>query len=504
MLPTRNHKFLATGLVLLLWLLLACVCTAPSGYQSVTTTVLSRGHPAWACPSDTPLPYEASGPLRSPGCCCEEVCDTNPVTGEEDCDCVDDTSCYECRYYQWEQENGALGGPPFPAPTEYTIEDDVQFRMAHRVNFPGQVDVQVETTHLGDYEPAIDGTWTEVSDVTEATQSLQLVTVTFDSHNPTAFPFAPFRQVVVSGVNAAEGGQLAGEWRWSRDASDVAGIGEVEPPPPPPSPTAILDPIPIETMLAGGEHTHSGGATPVPVSTIVDTQIASGTTTIEIPVFTPPGTVRVVDFHLDPPGAAMDRGEAGEFRVSFIDEDEPYCSHDGIPHWSGAQGGKAVMEGASSAAAMYAGENAVVQKALEAVGHQYCWGGKGYVPCDGGGVTPSCYGDQLPCWDCAGLTAWAWTESGVPVQPGTANQKNLPAVSRAEVRPGDILLFCCPNHAGLFAGDLDGDGTGDMIQAGCPNAYGPGEGIGIEKDVFNNPYWMQKQPLQSIRRPSTE
>lgn len=457
---TLRRRVNLTLLALVVWLLLACVCVAPTGFQ-VTTTDMARQRPAWACPSDTPLPWGEEGAKRSPGCCCEEDCDTDPVTGEEDCDCVDDT-CYECRYYQWEQENGALGGPPFPAPTEYTITNDTQFRLGHLVNFGGGVDVQVSAAPGGLYAFNEESSgWEAATEPTSTTQMLQLVTIDFDSQATQDMSFDPARQVVISGITKADGRQLAGRWTWDSHASDASGIG------------------------AGEEFTASRD--------LRHTTIPSGTSQIVVPIFTPPGNVEIVDVQLDPPGAAQQPGAAGDFRVQFIDDPDPYCSHSGIPHWS--PGGRDQVVGIAAPP----GSSEVVQTAMQAVGHQYCWGGNGYEACSGGGQTPPCYGSDLPCWDCSGLTTWVYKQHGITLPRHSSGQRNLPAVSIAEIQPGDLLTF--PGHVGLFAGDLDGDGTGDMIHAGMPDLYGPGAGIGVEKNVLQ-PGGHWRNLLSAVTRPS--
>jgi cell wall-associated NlpC family hydrolase len=96
-----------------------------------------------------------------------------------------------------------------------------------------------------------------------------------------------------------------------------------------------------------------------------------------------------------------------------------------------------------------------------------------------------------------------YKEHGWPISHGTVNQKTYPAVPREQIQPGDLMLFSDINvqgrgaritHVGLYAGDLDGDGTGDMIHA----ANYP-DGVVKTKNVFGNPYYRTR--LVVITRP---
>ncbi len=87
-------------------------------------------------------------------------------------------------------------------------------------------------------------------------------------------------------------------------------------------------------------------------------------------------------------------------------------------------------------------------KAIEAarsqMGTPYCWGGTG----------PDCY-------DCSGLTQWAWAQAGVSIPRSSRQQyAGLPKVPRDQIQPGDLLFFGNPiHHVGLYEGD------GIMIEA---------------------------------------
>src|SRR5262249_43478606 len=103
----------------------------------------------------------------------------------------------------------------------------------------------------------------------------------------------------------------------------------------------------------------------------------------------------------------------------------------------------------------------------------------------------------------SGLTWFAYYENGITIGQGTANQQNYPVVPLDQVQPGDLLLFSDINvqgrgaritHVGMYVGDLDGDGTGDMVHA----ANYP-TGVILTKNIFNNRYYIER--LVIITRP---
>lgn len=223
-------------------------------------------------------------------------------------------------------------------------------------------------------------------------------------------------------------------------------------------------------------------------------QIDAGETVIVLPVLIPEGEVHGADLRLDPPGATAET--AGSFRVQFSPGSDPTCGKPGTV-------GASYAEGASTAIPLPipAGTDALVATALGQVGRQYCWGGKGYTPCSGAPRTPPCA--TYPCFDCSGLTFWAYKQHGIAILPGTANQKNYPEVRREEVQPGDLVLFGGVNehgrgaritHVAMYAGDVTGDGTPDIVHA----ANYP-DGVIITNNVWKSPYFSVRVAL--ITRP---
>lgn len=83
---------------------------------------------------------------------------------------------------------------------------------------------------------------------------------------------------------------------------------------------------------------------------------------------------------------------------------------------------------------------------------------------------PYVYGARGPdMFDCSGFVQWVWAQHGVAIPPTTFTQ--LPAlrvITREELQPGDLIYqqFPTDQHVVMWAGDLDGNGTGDVINAG--------------------------------------
>jgi len=469
-------------LLLLLALLLACGTSSGLGTQGNT---MASQLPSWACPTDTPMPYEDAGPLRDPGCCCDESCDTDPVTGEEDCTCISQDGCYECRYYIWEQEDGGrappLGGPPFPGPTEYTREREHYHHMGQIINMPNDVDIVVTVDSTGNMQ---------VDESTGDEFQLHVVNIEWDSKFEMDFTINPGRQISIQAIETPGSTRIQGPWRFTEESYTLAqdlgiDVGVLREEGAAPTPTPLPDGVdPPE-------------ATPE-ARDLVLTSIVSGTQTTRVPILAPEGDVAVVDLRLDPL-SANHRGmnTAEDHRISLIQESDPHCDHPGISHWNPGPGERGAFD-----RPLPPGGDAVVDAALSQVGRQYCFGGKGYTPCSGLGRTSPCgpgTGQPLPCFDCSGLTWWAYQEAAnTEIGGHTSLQLQHPSVSVAEVLPGDLLNF--PGHVGMYAGDVDGDGTGDMVHAGWEDLGGPGIGIVIEPDVLAPGSYYRNQ-LLSITRP---
>lgn len=72
-------------------------------------------------------------------------------------------------------------------------------------------------------------------------------------------------------------------------------------------------------------------------------------------------------------------------------------------------------------------------------------------------------------FDCSGLVQWSYAQIGVETTRTTFSQLDaLPKITAAQLLPGDLIYqqFPSDQHVVIYAGDLDGDGTGDAINAG--------------------------------------
>ena len=81
---------------------------------------------------------------------------------------------------------------------------------------------------------------------------------------------------------------------------------------------------------------------------------------------------------------------------------------------------------------------------------------------------PYRYGAAGPdSYDCSGLTMWAWAKAGVSLPHSSRMQYSVTdRVSRADVRPGDLLFFGSPiHHVGMYVGD------GQMVEAPYTGEY---------------------------------
>ncbi|WP_050586097.1 C40 family peptidase [Pseudomonas syringae] len=111
--------------------------------------------------------------------------------------------------------------------------------------------------------------------------------------------------------------------------------------------------------------------------------------------------------------------------------------------------------------------NAVVKRALQAVGTPYRWGG----------TTP---GKGL---DCSGLVKYAYTDVREVDLPRTSNamaQGHGQTVDRKDLKPGDLLFFNIKsrniNHVAIYLGD------NKFVHA-------PRRGKAVTVDTLKKPYW---------------
>ncbi|HEU4328687.1 MAG TPA: NlpC/P60 family protein [Roseiflexaceae bacterium] len=397
--------------------------------------------PRWACPTPTPLPFGPDGPIKS------------STVISDGTQLITDTVFYE----RWEQEYGQLGGPPFPAPTPYT-RTGTSFGLGQLVNLGADLDLQVDA---------------QAGPVQADGQQLYVLRSAWTNRGAPV-PLQPVRQLVLSAVQQGAAVRT-GAWQASDISLRAAGLL---------SSTAVLS-----------------------------TTLPRGTTAITVPVLAPAGAPQTVSVRFDPPGA-VDVTSASTFVVQFTATHEALCDHPGTvaAHYRApAQPLRAPAAPIGTPLPGVPATGVAAQIIAFAVAQAddnrpYCWGGKGWDRCTGcdrvnGCVTPSCaaQGRGEPCWDCSGLTWGAYRAAGITIRHGTSGQSTYPAVNLSQVEPGDLLLYSgAPggpiNHVMLYAGDLDGDGTGDAVQALNWPA-----GTIISNNILADPRWAKR--LVVITRP---
>lgn len=399
----------------------------------LSATQIASQPPRMTCPTPTPKP-------------------TVEVEDGEERVIVNGTPTTRTRY-RFTEPYELEYGLPVVQPTTY-IRESSTFPLGTIVNLGGGVDAMLNVA-------------AQSSTRQRGDQLDRLYRISVEWSNPgSPLTFDPYRQLVISQVQDASGRFRSGEWRWSSDVVEASNL---------PAPTSVLE---------------------------TATKIPTGRSTMQVDVFAPEGQAAAVEIRLDAALAQGDGGALEDMRVQFVaGTSDRLCPTNGLfsPALDPArQAAQPIAVGDSA--------DSIAQAALAQVGRQYCWGGKGYTPCSGCAdeqcVTPACA--SYPCFDCSGLTWFAYEANGISIGHGTSNQKLYPRVEPANIQPGDLMLFTGGpigstgfrgiRHVGVYVGDTDGDGTGDMVHA----ANYP-DGVVVTRNVFGNRYYQQRLAL--VTRP---
>ena len=447
MIVCRKHQrfLLVSAIAFVVSLLLACAGSVPAARS-----------PRWACPSPTPLPYGEAGPVKD----WNENTVIDPTTG------IPATTRVPVYYEEWEREYGPggtllngsppLSGPPFPAPTPYSVQG-TSYTLGQRVEiWPMHVMVEARSDQIVD-----------LPGVAPNSQRLYHVEITWYNHSAEAIPINYGQSVRVRSVTAPNGAIVTDSiWGMSNTSLQVDGGS----PPPieiPPGESHVSIPIiaPVE-QIKTVEIVFQGmpGYNPL----LPSPTTLSGTPTPVSPSAFPTATPT--------PNSDLRNTDPTYLTVQWTDTEfkiGPRCGERGaMTDWDGSGWGHE----AAIAIAAPPGASRVVQIALNQVGKRYVWGSKG----------PETF-------DCSGLMTWSYARIGINIPQGTAGQwPRLRPVSAAEVQPGDLIFFTVESpgridHVGMLIGDQNGDGKWDMVHASAPCC-----GVRVEYDVFNRPFWRDK------------
>jgi cell wall-associated NlpC family hydrolase len=384
--------------------------------------------PRWACPSPTPLPWGASGPVK------ERIAQPTAVpSGPQE---------YENVYYaEWEREYAALGGPPFPSPTPYSV-----------VGLNYVLGQRVEVAPLHVLVTAHSGAVITLPGVAPNTQQLDYVDITWYNHSAEAIPIAYAERVRVRAVTAPNGA-IVTDSTWGLNHASLTAAGVNAPPDAiPPGESAVSIPIiaPIgEIKTVEITFTGQPGGAPL-----------AGT-----PTATPA------------PNADLQGSAANALAVTWTNtrlDIGPACGDAGaMTNWDD---GSAWGNAAALAIAAPPGAGRLLQIALNQVGKAYVWGAKGPEQ-----------------FDCSGLTQWSYAQIGIHIPTGTAGQwPQMRSANPGELQPGDLVFFAVAtpgkiDHVGMLAGDLNGDGRWDMVHAATPQL-----GVRVEYSVLDSALWRPR------------
>jgi cell wall-associated NlpC family hydrolase len=437
---TRLLPLYMLALALLVFATLAC------GAAGVLET---NGEPRWACPSPTPKPWGATGPVK------EIIHHTRPITEGGD---WDETIYYE----QWEQEYGQLGGPPFPSPTPYA-RTGASYTLGQRVEV-GPMHVVVSAAS----GPVVSGR----PGIPDGTRQLFFIDLQWHNRATVAIPINYADRVRLRAVKTPSGAVVSDStWGYSQAAREIAGGAELPTSIPPgdsrvrvPVLAPVGQPETVDIVFVGNPAAFypEPSATPDPSITVVP-----GTPTATLTP-TPSGNIDLQN--LSPQLITVQWTAA-----TWVPPGGQPCGDAGVlTDWgndrAGTWGQPIVVGGPPPPP----GADRLVQVALAQVGKRYVWGSKG----------PDTF-------DCSGLATWCYAQIGISIPQGTAGQwPGMKPVDASQLRPGDLVFFAIEggriDHVGLLA-DVNADGTWDLIHAASPPL-----GVRVDYNVFTSAYYRSR------------
>ena len=389
------------------WLMLIAIVGLATLLIACGVGGLTAAHPPrWACPSPTPKPWGARGPIKDR----IELPTAEPSGPQE----------YKKVYYdEWEQEYGDLGGPPFPSPTPYSVTG-LNYALGQRVEvWPFHVQVA-----------ARGGAAVTLPGVAANTQQLYYVDIAWYNHADEAIPVDYAARVRVRSVLAPDGA-IVTDSTWGLNHASLTAAGMTAPPNAiPPGESQVSIPIIAPIGLVK---------------------------TVEISFAGQPDAAPTATAATPTPNADLRTSAANDLAVTWTDtalKIGPPCDDAGaMTDWDGSSWGHA----AALAIQAPPGSGRIVQVALNQVGKPYAWGAKGPERFDCSGLTQWSYaqiGIHIPTG-----TSGQWPEMR-PVNPG--------ALQTGDLIFFDVDMDGRVSHVGMLVGDLNGDGRWDMVHAASP------------------------------------
>ena len=112
--------------------------------------------------------------------------------------------------------------------------------------------------------------------------------------------------------------------------------------------------------------------------------------------------------------------------------------------------------------------DAIVKTARSQIGAKY----------KNGGDSPS------SGFDCSGLACWVYSQNGIALPRTTKEQiESGKAISRQDLKPGDLVVFKISAWRGLHTGIYTG--SGKFI-------HSPSSGKRVREDLLSDPYWQKR------------
>lgn len=431
----RAHSLVLAAALASVILLLGC---------GSASSIVANYSPRWACPSPTPKPFGEAGPVK------EVIRHTRSITEGGDWE--------ETVYYQeWEQEYPEAGGPPFPSPTPYGIV--------------GTTFVFGQRVELGRIHAVVNARATTIAPVGRDESARQLYLVDIAWSNPTSvdIPIDYSTQVYLRAVETEGGAIQTAEWGSTAEAVALAG-------------SALPD-----SISAGESSVQVPILAPTGAPHIVELRIwadvdrlpALPTMTVLAGTPTPTAAPTLEPLDTPTPNDSLSVGQGTWLTVQWTNtqlaSQLPPCGDPGVTtSWDYDDASTVHGRPVANAVPAPPGADRLVQIALNQVGKRYVFGAKGPEQ-----------------FDCSGLATWSYAQIGISIPQGTAGQwPAMRPVDASQLRPGDLVFFSFGrlgdrvDHVGMLVGDLNGNGSWDMVHAASPEL-----GVRIDYDIFGSAYY---------------